>query len=60
MASVEVLESSATIGSGGIGRGVLTWSARALVVSAWVSAGLFGLYILAFYAAAALDGNLAR
>jgi hypothetical protein len=38
----------------------LHWSARALTATCWISAGLFGLYILAFYAAALVDGNIAK
>ena len=38
----------------------LHWTARALTVTCWISAGLFGLYILAFYAAALVDGNIAQ
>lgn len=37
---------------------LLRWAATALVVTVWISAGLFGLYILAFYAGALLDGQL--
>jgi hypothetical protein len=39
---------------------VLHWTARALTATCWVSAAIFGLYILAFYAAALLDGNIAQ
>jgi predicted membrane protein DUF2306 len=38
----------------------LRWTARALTATCWISAGLFGLYILAFYAAALVDGNIAK
>lgn len=38
----------------------LHWAARALTATCWISAGLFGLYILAFYAAALVDGNIAK
>lgn len=38
----------------------LRWSSVVLVTTVWVSAGLFGLYILAFYAAALYQGNLER
>jgi len=31
-----------------------------LTATCWISAGLFGLYILAFYAAAIVDGNMAK
>jgi hypothetical protein len=58
MATLEALDSAATT----MARrdSVLTWSIRALVANAWISTALFGLYILAFYAAAAADGDLAR
>jgi uncharacterized membrane protein len=35
-------------------------AARALTATCWISAALFGLYILAFYAAALFDGNMAK
>jgi hypothetical protein len=35
-----------------------SWTATALVATVWVSVALFGLYILAFYAGALLDGEL--
>ncbi|QNF34839.1 DUF2306 domain-containing protein [Adhaeribacter swui] len=38
----------------------LRWSARLLVATVWLSAALFGLYILAFYAAALYEGNTNR
>jgi hypothetical protein len=38
----------------------LQWTARALTATCWISAALFGLYILAFYAAALVDGNIAQ
>lgn len=61
MASVETLPSStAAVASGAFGAASLTWTRRALMASAWLSAALFGFYILAFYAAAALDGDFAR
>lgn len=37
---------------------VLRWSATALVATVWISATLFGLYILAFYAGALADGEM--
>ncbi len=37
---------------------VLHWACVALVVTVWVSATLFGAYILAFYAGAMADGNM--
>lgn len=39
---------------------MLRWSGVALVVTAWTSALLFGLYILAFYAGALARGDLAE
>jgi len=36
----------------------LRWAGIILVATVWVSAGLFGLYILAFYAAALYQGNM--
>lgn len=39
---------------------LLHWSGVLLVTTVWISAGLFGLYILAFYAAALYEGNIAR
>jgi len=38
----------------------LQLTARVLTTTVWISAALFGLYILAFYAAALLDGNIAN
>lgn len=37
---------------------VLRWASILLVATVWISAGLFGLYILAFYAAALYQGNM--
>ena len=37
---------------------ILQWTKTLLVTMVWVSAGLFGLYILAFYAAPLAGGNL--
>ena len=39
---------------------ILRWTGRALVTTVWVSAALFGLYILAYYAGASADGDLAK
>jgi hypothetical protein len=39
---------------------LLRWSWLSLAASAWISAGLFGLYILAFYAAAWYDGGMQK
>lgn len=38
----------------------IRWSGFLLVATVWVSAGLFGLYILAFYASSLFTGNLER
>lgn len=38
----------------------LRWSSIALVATVWVSATLFGLYILAFYAGALAEGDMTR
>lgn len=42
------------------GSRVLSWSGTLLVATVWASAALFGLYILAFYAAALYEGNMER
>jgi len=39
---------------------LVRWTGFLLVSTVWISAGLFGLYILAFYAAALYGGNLAK
>ena len=39
---------------------ILHYSGVMLVVSVWISAALFGLYILAFYASAFYEGDMAR
>lgn len=36
------------------------WAGTLLVTTVWISAGLFGLYILAFYAAPLYSGNIER
>lgn len=38
----------------------LRWSSVLLVMTVWVSAALFGLYILAFYASALVEGKMER
>lgn len=43
-----------------LSRQTLRWSSFLLVTTVWISAGLFGLYILAFYASAFYAGNMAR
>lgn len=39
---------------------IFYWTRMLLITTVWVSAGLFGLYILAFYAAALYQGNLEK
>lgn len=39
---------------------ILQWLSKLLVIVVWTSSGLFGLYILAFYAAALYQGNMER
>ena len=39
---------------------LLRWSSRALLATVWISTTLFGLYILAFYAGALTEGDMAR
>jgi hypothetical protein len=39
---------------------ILICSRTGLVLTAWISAGLFGLYVLAFYAGAVVDGAMPR
>lgn len=39
---------------------VFRWSRMLLVTTVWTSAAIFGLYILAFYAAALYEGNMER
>jgi hypothetical protein len=39
---------------------LLRWTSTALVVTVWISATLFGLYILAFYAGALVEGEMAQ
>jgi hypothetical protein len=46
--------------SGGASAAVLRWSGVALVATVWGSATLFGLYILAFYAGALVEGQMTR
>src|SRR3954471_8752268 len=60
MASTPLDTSSAPVPALETGARALHWTARALTVTCWISAALFGLYILAFYAAALVDGNIAK
>jgi uncharacterized membrane protein len=39
---------------------MVRWTGTLLIVTVWISAGLFGLYILAYYAAALWNGNLEK
>jgi Predicted membrane protein (DUF2306) len=52
--------SAAALARVGKSERALRWAARALTATCWISAALFGLYILAFYAAALVDGNIAK
>jgi hypothetical protein len=54
------LDTSSAAAPFGASARALQWTARALTATCWVSAALFGLYILAFYAAALIDGNIAQ
>jgi hypothetical protein len=51
---------SASLPQVGTSARALQWSSRVLTGTVWISAALFGLYILSFYAAALIDGNLAN
>ena len=44
----------------GASAALLHWTSVALVATVWVSATLFGLYILAFYAGALAEGDMQR
>lgn len=39
---------------------IVRWLSILLVATVWISAGLFGLYIIAFYAMALLNGNMVK
>lgn len=43
-----------------ISSNLLNWSGKMLVITVWTSAALFGLYILAFYAAALYEDDMQR
>jgi hypothetical protein len=60
MASTTLDPSSAPTARNDAGVRALQWSARILTATVWASAALFGVYILAFYAAALFDGNIAK
>jgi hypothetical protein len=44
----------------GMTKTVFRWSGTALVCTVWISATLFGLYIVAFYVGALADGQVAK
>jgi hypothetical protein len=61
----KVLNPSVTPGTSGqrltkISRVLLDWSGKMLITTVWTSAALFGLYILAFYAAALYEDDMQR
>ena len=62
MATTDAFEASppSTLGETGTGAATLRWTSHALTVTVWTSAALFGIYILAFYAAALFDGNIQK
>jgi Predicted membrane protein (DUF2306) len=60
MVSTTLEPTSSASAANGVDERALQWAARVLTATAWISAALFGLYILAFYAAALLDGNMAK
>lgn len=62
MATTDAFESSrhSTQTQTGAGAATLRWTSQALTVTVWASAALFGIYILAFYAAALFDGNIEK
>lgn len=64
MASLDpfVAASSPTVRleSRGVSAALLRWSGTALVATVWISATLFGLYILAFYAGALAAGDMEK
>ncbi len=60
MAGTAVATSRLFAPHGSISGRALCWSARVLTATVWMSAAIFGLYILAFYAAALIDGDLAK
>lgn len=55
---VQVSPSSPRPRAGEVSAALLRWAAIALVVTVWISATLFGLYILTFYAGSLADGDL--
>ena len=59
MVSTSLDASSGSLTPVGTSARALHWAARALTATCWISAALFGLYILAFYAAALIDGTMA-
>lgn len=64
MITVDPITDTLPIAARRSGRGaserILRWSGRALVAAVWISALLFGLYILAFYAGTLVEGRMER
>ena len=60
LAANGALNSLARIDSRNASAVALRWTSSALTLTVWVSAALFGLYILAFYAAALAEGAMAK
>lgn len=51
-------QQSGSIGSDAVSAASLRWTMIALVVAVWISAAIFGFYIVAIYLGALVDGNL--
>jgi hypothetical protein len=49
---------SGSIGANAVGAAALRWTMIALVAAVWISAAIFGVYIVAIYLGALVDGNL--
>lgn len=60
MAAGDAFSLTAAIESRSASALALRWTSSALVFTVWVSAAMFGLYILAFYAGAIIDGAMAK
>lgn len=58
--SVRELSPAPAVRAPGAAAATLRWTSIALVATVWISATLFGLYILAFYAGALADGQMAQ
>ena len=48
------------ISQAGLSARVFKWCGVVLIATVWISAGLFGLYIIAFYAASLFGGNIQK